>query len=392
MISQHARLARSLAEQLQLPAAVAAALAGSYERWDGKGWPGRLSGDDIPIAARIAQLSEFIEVAHRAGGASAAVALAEGRKATQFDPALVRCVRSDAAIIFDGLEAVGTWAMVIASEPALNVVLTEAEFDAALTAIADFVDLKSPYTLGHSRGVAELASAAGAIAGLPPDDIVTLRRSALVHHFGRLGVSNAIWDKPGPLGPGEWERVRMYPYLTERMLKQSTALGSLGRVAAQHRERMDGTGYPRGLAGHAISPLARLLGVADAYQAMREPRAYRPPRSSSDAASLLRTDIRNGHLDGDAVEAVVAAAGHRRPRRREGLAGLTGREIEVLTLLARGYSNKQIAARLVISPKTAGNHVEHIYTKIDASSRAAASLFAVQHGLLPEEEVDHPGR
>ena len=154
----------------------------------------------------------------------------------------------------------------------------------------------------------------------------------------------------------------------------------------QHRERLDGSGYPRGLAGAAISRPARILGAADAYQAMREPRPYRPARSPQDAAAELRSEVKAGRYDADVVEAVLGAAGHRVARRREGPAGLTQREVEVLRLLARGLSNKQIAEQLVISPKTVANHVEHIYAKIDASTRARASLFAMQHGLLPEEE------
>jgi DNA-binding CsgD family transcriptional regulator len=178
----------------------------------------------------------------------------------------------------------------------------------------------------------------------------------------------------------------MYPYLTERMLHQSAALRPLGEIAVQHRERLDGSGYPRGLSGGAISRQARVLGAADAYQSMREPRPHRPARPAGQAAAQMRDEVRAGRLDGPAVDAVLEAAGHRLPRRRETLCGLTAREAEVLILLARGLSNRQIAERLVITPKTAGNHVEHIYAKIGASSRAAAALFAVQHGLLPEEK------
>ena len=179
--------------------------------------------------------------------------------------------------------------------------------------------------------------------------------------------------------------MRLHPYLTERMVHQSQSLAPLGAIAVQLRERLDGSGYPRGLSGNAISPLARVLGAADAYQAMREPRPYRLPLPSVMAAAELRREVTAGRLDGDAVEAVLAAAGHRVSGRRSGPAGLTPREVEVLRLLARGLSNKQIGARLVISPKTVGNHVEHIYAKIGASSRAAAGLFAVQQGLLPED-------
>jgi HD-GYP domain-containing protein (c-di-GMP phosphodiesterase class II) len=290
-------------------------------------------------------------------------------------------------MLLSGLDAVGTWDAVIDAEPALAVVLSGERFDAALEAIANFVDLKSPYTLGHARGVASLATEAGARLGLSEAEVRTLRRAGLVHDLGRLGVSNSIWDKPGPLGTGEWERVRIHPYLTERMLRQSQALAPLGAIAVQHRERLDGSGYPNGLSGAAISRPARILGATDAYQAMREPRPYRPALTPEQAAAELRAEVRSGRLDAEAVEAVLGAAGHRVPRRREGPAGLTRRELEVLRLLARGLSNKEIAERLVISPKTVGNHVEHIYGKIDASTRATASLFAMQHGLLPEDEL-----
>jgi DNA-binding CsgD family transcriptional regulator len=174
----------------------------------------------------------------------------------------------------------------------------------------------------------------------------------------------------------------MYPYLTERILHQSAALAPLGEIAVQHRERLDGSGYPRGLSGIAISRPARILAAGDAYQSMREPRPYREALSPDDAARQLRNDVDAGRLDGPSVEAVLAAAGHRLARRPDGPARLTEREVDVLRLLARGFSSKQIAARLVIAPKTARNHTEHIYAKIGTSNRAGASLFAVRHGLL----------
>ena len=387
MITQHATLARTLAEQLGLSLQVRDAIGSAYEQWDGRGWPGELKADAVPMAARIAQLAEFTEVALRVGGVSGATALARRRSGKQFDPTLATLLCTRAADVLGGLDSVRAWDAVIASEPALAIELSAKQLDAALTAIANFVDLKSPHTLGHSVAVADLAEEAGARLGLPPDDVRMLRRAGLVHGFGRLGVSNSIWDKPGPLSAGEWERVRMYPYLTERMLHQSAALAPLGEIAVQHRERQDGSGYPRGLSGGAISRPARMLGAADAYQSMREPRPHRPARSANEAAAELRTAVRAGRLDAEAVDAVLEAAGHRLPRRREGLSGLTAREVEVLILLARGMSNKQIAERLVITPKTAGNHVEHIYAKIGASNRAAAAMFAVQHGLLPEEKT-----
>ena len=272
----------------------------------------------------------------------------------------------------------------IAAEPALTIVLSGDRVDGALEAVANFAGLKSAYSLGHSRAVADLAGDAARGLDFDAETVATLRRAGLVHDLGRLGVSNAIWEKPGPLGAGEWERVRMHPYLTERMLQSSPSLAPLGAIAVQHCERMDGSGYPRGLSGAGISRPARVLAAADAYQAMREPRPHREALSAEAAAAQLRADVKAGRIDAEAADAVLGAAGHRVRRRREGPAGLTRREIDVLGLLARGLSNKEIAQRLVISPKTAANHVEHIYAKIDASSRAAASLFAVQHGLLPD--------
>jgi HD-GYP domain-containing protein (c-di-GMP phosphodiesterase class II) len=382
MIARHSAMARSLAAELGLPPAVQGAVAASYEQWDGKGWPGELAGEAVPIAARVSQLAEFVEVAHRSGGVEAAVALARRLSGSQFDPSVAARFSSVAGDILGGLGAAGTWDEVIAANPVLERPLRGEEFDEALGAVADFVDLKSPYTLGHARAVAQLVEVAGVRMGLAGEPLATLRRAGLAHGLGRLGVSNAIWDKPGALGAGEWERVRLQPYLTERILLQSPALRAVGGVAAQLRERVDGSGYPHGLGGSAITLPARILGAADAYQAMVEPRPHRPARSPEDAAAELRAEVRGGRIDGDAAEAVLVAAGHRAVARRERPAGLTAREVDVLRLVARGLSSKHIATELVISPKTARNHIEHIYVKTGATSRVEASLFAIKHGLL----------
>jgi HD-GYP domain-containing protein (c-di-GMP phosphodiesterase class II) len=389
MIAQHAEMARTLAAELELPPDVLDALGSSYERWDGRGWPGELGGENVPLASRLSQAAEFFEVANRVGGPEAARELARERRGTQFDPAVCDAIDADAEAIVLGLDTGGTWEAVMAAEP-LAIVVSGERFDAALLAVANFVDLKSPYFLGHARAVSEVAVAAGARLELAEPELRTLRRAGLLHDLGRLGVSNAVLDKRGPPSSGDWERLRFQPYLTERMLRQSEALSPLAGIAVQHRERLDGSGYPRGLSGVAITQHARIVGAADAYQAMREPRPHRPERSPADAAAELRAEVRAGRLDSEAVEAVLGAAGHRVPRRREGPAGLTQREVEVLRLLARGLSNKEIAERLVISPKTVANHVEHIYGKTGSSNRAAAGLFAMRHGLLPEEEFLAP--
>ena len=384
MIARHSAMARALASEIGLPLSVQDAVDASYEQWDGKGWPGELAGDAVPIAARVSQLAEFVEVAHRSGGVEAARALARKYAGSVFDPHIAARFAKEAGDILDGLDDANTWNEVIAREPVLSRPLEGAELDDAVGAIGDFVDLKSPYTLGHARGVAQLAHEAGTTLGLDSTALAALRRAALAHGWGRLGVSNAIWDKPGPLGAGEWERVRLQPYFTERMLQQSRALAPIGALAAQVRERVDGSGYPRGLSGATIGTPARVLAAADVYQSMVEPRPHRPAREPDAAASELRVLVRAGRLDADAAEAVLVAAGHRSSARRERPAGLTAREVDVLQLLARGLSSKEIAAALVISPKTAGNHVQHVYAKTGVRNRAQASVFAVRHGLLGE--------
>ncbi|MBV9484665.1 MAG: hypothetical protein JO246_01255 [Frankiaceae bacterium] len=384
MVASHSQLARSLAVELGLSQAVQQAVGTSYERWDGRGWPGELQGTQIPIESRLAQFAEFIEVAHRTGGVSAARQLAQERAGAQFDPELSALFIDHTDAIVEGLDETRTWDAVIDAEPSLRMTLTQAQAESALLGVADFIDLKSPYTLGHARAVADYAGAAARRLMLAPADIALAKHAGVVHGFGRLGVSNAIWDKRGPLAVGEWERVRMHPYLTERMLCQSEWLAPLGAVAVQLRERLDGSGYPRGLNGSGLSMPARILAAADVYQSMIEPRPYRAALPVDEAVTQMRGEVASGRLDGDAVGAVLAHAGHVGVRRRDHPNGLTAREVDVLRLLARGLSSRQIGEQLVISPKTARNHIEHIYTKIGATSRVTASMFAVKNGLIPE--------
>ena len=386
METTHCMVAGLFATRLGLGIEVRDGLQHVFERWDGKGTPAGIAGEEIALSARIVVIADIVESFRRLGGMAAAVDAARDRAGGQFDPRLAEHVCDNAEALLGGLDETTGWDAAIAAEPVLAERMSGVELDDALAAIADFADLKSPYTTGHSRGVAERAASAALRAGLGEPAAAELRRAGLLHDVGRLGVSNTIWDKPGVLSEAEMERVRMHPYLTQRTFSRSPRLAALAELAATHHERLDGSGYPRALAGGALSPEARILAAADAYQAMSEPRPHRPARSPDDAARELREDVRRGRLDTDAVDAVLGAAGHRVPRRREGPAGLTRREVEVLVLLARGLSNKAIAEQLVVSPKTVGAHIEHIYRKIDCSTRAAASLFAMQHGLLPELE------
>lgn len=379
----HCLIAGQLALRLGLGDRVHDGLQDVFERWDGKGLPRALEGDEIALSARIVELADIAEVFRRIGGLDHALEVARRRRGTQFDPKLVDLLIAEADSVFAGLEDETSWTRVIESEPALAAPLTPTDIDTALEAIADFADLKSPYTTGHSRGVAQLAAQAGASLGLGEVQVAHLRRAALMHDMGRLGIPNTIWDKPGRLSEAEMERVRLYPYLLERMFNRLEGLADAARLAGQVAERLDGSGYPRVLTGATLTPAARVLQAADVYQALTEPRAHRPALEPSAAAAGLRAEVAAGRLDAQAVEAVLGAAGHRVRRRPEGPDGLTPREVEVLVLLAQGAHTKEIASQLVVSPKTVGTHIEHIYSKIGCSTRAAASLYAMQHGLLP---------
>jgi HD-GYP domain-containing protein (c-di-GMP phosphodiesterase class II) len=379
MYMNHWRAASAFSEDLGLSEAVRDSVAQTFERWDGKGEPDGIKGEEVLPPARLVHLADVVEVFHHTGGVAAAVGVARARSGGQLDPALVTLFAAEAEAIFGELDQVATWDAVMSKAPTASRELSQDELDQALAASADFVDLKSPYTLGHSRGVAELAAAASVELGA---NTRTVRRAGLVHDLGRMGVPNTIWDKRAPLTAGEVERVRLHPYYTDRILASVPALASLAPVAAQHHERLDGSGYPRGSSAESLTPEGRLLAVADCCQAWSEPRPYREALDADRIAGRLREEVKAGRLDGAAVDAVLRAAGHHVRRNRQWPAGLTAREVEVLRHLGRGMSQKEIAERLVISRKTAGNHIEHIYAKIGVSNRAMASMFATRQGLL----------
>jgi HD-GYP domain-containing protein (c-di-GMP phosphodiesterase class II) len=373
-----------LVTRLGLPESVGINVGHVFERWDGKGLPGALAGDAIPVAARIAATARDVELYSRHGGWEAAVEVLRRRRATAYDPGIVDVFLAHGARWLADFAGESAWDAALAAEPAPWYVLADNGIDAVLMACAAFADLKSPFTRGHSAGVAALAEAAARLGGLSEAEAVALRRAAFVHDLGRTGVPNGIWDKPGPLTRAEWERVRLHPYFTERILAQSTALSPLASLAGAHHERLDGSGYHRGSREALLPPAARLLAAADAYQAMTQGRPHRPAHSPASASAQLVAEARAGRLDGDAVLRVLAAAGQGSPPRRQWPAGLSEREVEVLRLIARGASYKSVASQLSISPKTAEHHVAHIYAKTGVSSRAAAALFAMEHNLLAD--------
>jgi HD-GYP domain-containing protein (c-di-GMP phosphodiesterase class II) len=377
-------VAQLLAARLGFDKTLLGDLAQAYERWDGKGMPAGLKAEEISPAVHLVNLAGDVITFYRDNGREAALAVIKERRGALYAPRLVDHFCEKAAHLLSGLDDEPTWDTVLALEPGRKRYLSEAEFDTACRAMAEFADIKSPYTVGHSGGVAALVEAAAQGCGLPTRDSLSLRRAALLHDVGRVGVSAAIWGKTGPLSQREWEQVRLHPYYTERILNRPQALAQIGKLAAHHHERLDGSGYHHGVQAAQLSLPARILAAADAYQAMLEVRPHRPALRPEQAAAELLKEVQAGHFDRETVNYVLSAAGQAPAlARRENGAGLSERELEILRLVARGQSNKQIASLLYISPKTVDNHVQHIYSKTGVTTRAGATFYAMEHNLLP---------
>ena len=389
LMESHCQVTSDLADRLGLGPAVCEPLLQTFERWDGQGVPGSAGAGGLTPAIRLVHLADAVEAFHHTGGTEAALHVSRDRRGTQFDPELVDCFCSRHTEILEGVDGISAWEEVIALDPGLGAGLSEDHLERALAAFGDFSDLKSPLRTGHSQAVAELAAQAGAKLGLPEADLVLLRRAALVKDIGMIGIPSAVWDEPGAWSLAQRERARTHPYLTERMLARVPLLAEIGRCASLHHERLDGSGYPHGLRGDAVSLPVRILGAADVYQALRQPRPHRPALDARAAEQTMRAEVYAGRLDGECVHAVLEAAGHRL-RRRAGLpAGLTAREVEVLVRLGQGRSNPEIAAELHVSRKTVSSHLEHIYAKLGVKTRTGAALFAMRHGLTTA--VGEPG-
>lgn len=384
----HCQTTGDIADRLGISDEVRRALPQAFERWDGKGVPQGLSGTQIESVMRVVQVADDAEVFYRAGGAEAAQDMLRTRRGTEFDPALVDLCFSHADDIFGDLDTVDAWSVVIDGCSGLDRRLEDFELATVLETFADYADLKSPWFLGHSRAVAALAGDAAVRLGLSGPDADLVRHAALVHRLGAIGVSTSIWNKSGKLTESEWERVRTVPYLTERILSRQPRLAEIGAVAGMCHERLDGSGYPRGLVGIAIPAAARLLAAADMYQTLSEERPQRAPHPPAEREVLLRGEVTAGRLDSGSVTAVLEAAGHQARRRINLVAGLTAREVEVLALLVRGWSNKEIAGQLSITKRTVGSHVEHVYSKIGVNTRGAAAMFAMRHGLVDATAAD----
>ncbi len=375
-----------LVQRLGFPAAVQDALRCTFERWNGNGHPNHVKGEAIPLAMRVVHLSHDMEAIDRIISSDSAIEAARDRRDRTYDPALADLFATEGEVWLDRLGKCEPWDEVLALEPEPRRTLSGEALDDALTVAADFIDLKSPFMRGHSRRCSALAADAARVLGLDEETVTQLRRAALVHDFGTTAVPNSIWDKAGALTRTEFDRVELHPMLTEQMLRRSPALAALNPVASAHHEKCDGSGYHKRLPSGAANLAACVLAATEVYAGMTADRADRPAHSPEDAAAEMRRLESSGVLETRASRAVLVAAGHGEAKpltspRVEHPGGLSDREVEVLRLATLGLTTRQIADRLFISPKTADHHIQHIYTKIGVSTRAAAALWSMQNGV-----------
>lgn len=387
MYASAVEVADMLLARLGFGADVREALACTFERWNGVGSPRARKGEDIPLAMRVVHLSHDMEAICRRLSPNEAIAAARNRRDRTYDPHLVDVFVEHGMAWFDRLAALEPWDAVLALEPSPRRMLADADLDAALEVVADFVDLKSVHMRGHSRRCAELGRDAARALNLDTDAMSRVYRAGLVHDLGITAIPNSIWDKPGTLTQIEHDLVARHTLITEQMLRPTPALAALGPIAASHHERADGSGYHKGIGAAALSPEAYVLAAADVFVGMTSDRTDRSAIPASEAVTELRRLAAERRLDQRAVEAVIAAAGHGdgpspRPSRAPNPAGLSDREIEVLRLAALGMTTKSIGEKLFISPKTTDRHIQNVYAKTGVSTRAAAALWAMQSGVL----------
>jgi HD-GYP domain-containing protein (c-di-GMP phosphodiesterase class II) len=293
-----------IARGIGLSGRTAEAIRTLDEHWDGHGQPRWLAGDEIPLLGRILCLAQTVEIFHAAGGVDAANAVAGRRSGTWFDPALVKALgafRTDS----------GFWASL--SEPDLTrwepadqvVALDDDRLLQIATAFAGIVDAKSSWTYFHSDRTSVIATSIGATLGLEEDELRDLRYIALLHDIGKLAVSSRILDKPSKLTDAEFERVKEHPLFTQWVLERVSCFEDLAPVAAAHHERLDGSGYPRGLDAYDLTLPMRVLAVADVYEALTAERPYRRALLEYEALEIMRDEVPR-RLDADAYAALAA--------------------------------------------------------------------------------------
>lgn len=309
LVSTRCERGADIARQLGFDEEVALGVRYLDEHWNGKGKPFGLVGAEIPVNARIALLSQIIEVFYASGGVAFAVAEVKKRAGTWFDPALVAAfdTAQQADGFWHGFTCDDLQDLVSRLEPHSKVIeIDENRLDTIAEAFAKVVDAKSPYTYGHSSRVAAYTLAVAKRMGIAPDRQKWLYRAALLHDIGKLGVSNGVLDKPGKLDENEWEQVKAHAFYSEQILSRLNVFAELAQVAAAHHERLDGKGYPHGLVAAQISMETRIITVADIFDAITAERPYRGPIAVPDAIAIMEKECGTA-IDADCLAALKLA-------------------------------------------------------------------------------------
>ena len=279
-----------IARMLFLSEHTALAIRSLDEHWNGQGVPDGLRGEEIPLPARILCLAQTVEVFYARGGVKAARAVAKHRRGRWFDPTLV-----DAFLGFCGDREF--WAGLDAADvtslepPELALAGDDARLDRVAEAFARVIDAKSPFTASHSQRVAEIADGIAAVLGFDAEQRRTLRRAGLLHDIGKLAISNRILDKPGKLTSEEFAAIQTHPVHTLAILERAPCFAGLAALAANHHEKLDGSGYPRKLTGADLDTPMRVLAVADVYEALTADRPYRGPLAPEEALAIIDRDV-----------------------------------------------------------------------------------------------------
>jgi putative nucleotidyltransferase with HDIG domain len=296
----------SIARKAGFGEAVASTVHDVHERWDGSGNPRGLKGQAIDPMARILAACQGLDVFVSTKGRPDAIRVLAERRGTWYDPDVAGALLDETSVgLLDDLAAPDLVGRTMSFEPDSVIRLSDdMAVDRIAGSFADIVDAKSPYTGSHSKHVAELAEGVAIRMGLAPEDVIDVRRAGLLHDLGKLGVPNMILDKPGPLEPEEFEIIKRHPELTLRILTQIPTFASVAELAACHHERLDGRGYFRGLTAPSIALGARIVAVADVWEALSADRPYRAAMPTDRALAIMREET-GDHLAADAVAALT---------------------------------------------------------------------------------------
>jgi HD-GYP domain-containing protein (c-di-GMP phosphodiesterase class II) len=311
LIETRCQRGAEIARRMRFSESVAQGIQNLDEHWDGSGKPTGLRGTDIPVYSRIALLAQVVDVFHTANGADAARQEVAHRAGTWFDPQPAAAFERIAArpSFWATLASDDLQRAIFALAPAQTSALVDEDYlDDIAAAFAEVIDSKSPFTSGHSERVTLYTDMIAERMGFSPGQRRWLKRAALLHDIGKLGVSNAILDKPGKLDADEWAAMKMHAVFSEAILTRIAAFKELAPVAAAHHERLDGKGYPKGLTGDEIVPETRVITTADIFDALTADRPYRKAMPITQALALM-TDMVGTQIDADCFDALKRALG-----------------------------------------------------------------------------------